>query len=71
MRSGAIGLSLILVPFTSRSRFLLQISMPASLAFQVDQYDEQNWEQHTRLVEKDIPEPGKGEVLGADIPSTG
>ncbi len=37
--------------------------MPASLAFQVDQYDEQNWEQHTRLVEKEIPEPGKGEVL--------
>lgn len=37
--------------------------MPSSLAFQVDQYDQENWEQHTRFVEKDVPEPGQGEVL--------
>lgn len=37
--------------------------MPSSLAFQVDQYDQQNWEQHTRFVEKEVPEPGQGEVL--------
>ena len=37
--------------------------MPSSLAFQVDQYDQQSWEQHTRFVEKDVPEPGQGEVL--------
>ncbi|KAK9865601.1 hypothetical protein WJX84_007390 [Apatococcus fuscideae] len=37
--------------------------MPSSLAFQVDQYDQENWDQHTRFVEKEIPEPGQGEVL--------
>ena len=34
-----------------------------SLAVQVNQYDETDWEQHTQLVERDIPEPGQGEVL--------
>ena len=37
--------------------------MPSSLAFQVDKYDQQKWEEHTKLVEKDVPEPGQGEVL--------
>ena len=34
-------------------------------AFEVQQFDATNWKQHSRIVQRDVPEPKQGEVLVA------
>ena len=34
-------------------------------AFEVQQYDAKNWKEHTKIIEKAVPEPKQGEVLVA------
>ena len=38
---------------------------PQNEAFEVQQFDAANWKQHSRMVQKNVPEPQQGEVLVA------